>query len=304
MWLEINCKEHINLEKTLFSGQVFNFEKILNLAGECLFIGNIYDQICVLKQQDLKVIVLDTSEDIQTAVERFFNCDVEIDQICEKTEESNGLRFITNSVIPTIFSFICSSNNNIKRISSMVKFLYSRGSELKIDVNYIKMKYGSDYSFEFKIDDIKVNKFPDLCKLVNIKDVLISKKFGYRSKFICEAANFLIKNEINWNTLTYKNARDTLLLIKGVGRKVADCICLMSLKFFHVVPLDTHIFRTSKTEFNLLNDTLSERLYFEIQQKWIEKYGQYAGIVQLYKFKRSLDSQPGRKRAKPQKNDL
>lgn len=38
----------------------------------------------------------------------------------------------------------------------------------------------------------------------------------------------------------YKDAHEALLGLQGVGPKVADCVCLMSLDKAEAVPVDTH----------------------------------------------------------------
>lgn len=295
MWQDLKLKFKIDLKKTLFSGQVFNFKEI----ESGIFAGNIYNYLCVLKQQDDKILFLDTSPDIEKFIRIFFNTDLEIEHL----PDSKGLRFLTNDFYPTVFSFICSSNNNLKRITKLVNYLYSKGLELKLNKEYMIEKYGGNAMLDpFIIELLKHSfyKFPELKDLVSIENELNTQKFGYRSKFICESARRLLeqKNEIDWAALSYEEAKKNLISLSGIGRKVADCICLISLKFFHVVPLDTHIFRISKNEFQMQSKTLNDKLYFQIQQLWVEKYGKYAGIIQLYKFKESLDSQPGRKQGK------
>ena len=204
-----------------------------------------------------------------------------------------GLRFLTNEIYSTIFSFICSSNNNITRISRMVDFIYSKGEELNIILP-------SDIEEEIylKLKNNKIYKFPKLSALIGIENELILQKFGYRASYICSAAKYLKEQNPNFDGLSFERSRELLLQIKGIGRKVADCILLIGLKFFHVVPLDTHIIRYSKSEFNLNFKSLNDKIYSEIQQLWIDKYGKYAGIIQLYVFKRSVDLKTGRKNIK------
>lgn len=36
------------------------------------------------------------------------------------------------------------------------------------------------------------------------------------------------------------------MTLKGIGRKVADCICLFSLSCHSSVPIDTHMFQIAK----------------------------------------------------------
>ena len=42
------------------------------------------------------------------------------------------------------------------------------------------------------------------------------------------------------NKSTYREAHEALLEMSGVGPKVADCVCLMSLDKMEAIPVDTH----------------------------------------------------------------
>jgi len=275
-WKLLKSKEYINLEETLFSGQVFHFKKL----GDGLFIGNVFNDFAVLKQEKNDVYFIDYNHTVEDNLGRFFNLGVDTgfpDMI-------PGLRFLTNEITSTIFSFICSSNNNISRISKMVNYLYSKGEELKIDLPDV-----FDKNLLEKINSNKIYKFPASSGLVNCKEELIKEKFGYRAQYICDAARFLSNNQIDWDKLTQEESRKILMQMKGVGRKVADCILLIGLRFFHVVPLDTHLIKYSKTEFNLSFKTMNDKIYSEIQKMWITKFGNFAGIMQLFVFKSMVD---------------
>lgn len=69
--------------------------------------------------------------------------------------------------------------------------------------------------------------------------------FGYRAKYIAQTANMVV-NELPKGWLMdlrekpYREAHDALIQLSGVGPKVADCICLMSLDKTEAVPVDTH----------------------------------------------------------------
>jgi len=69
--------------------------------------------------------------------------------------------------------------------------------------------------------------------------------FGYRAKYIATTAR-LIANEkspdwlSNLRKVPYKEAHEELLSLSGVGPKVADCVCLMSMDKSEAVPVDTH----------------------------------------------------------------
>lgn len=282
MWKELKTDIYIDLKKTLFSGQLFHFKEI----DENIFVGNAYDILTILKQENNTVYFFETDKENESILYRLFNLDINLPDHLK----SDGLRFVTNEIYSAIFSFICSSNNNLKRITKMVHFLYSQGDRFDLKL--------SDKRLMELLKNEKIHKFPSLQKLASLESILIENKFGYRSRYITDAAIFLMNNNINWYSLAPNKARETLMQIKGIGRKVADCICLTSLKCFHIVPLDTHLARYSFSEFNMASKPITDKTYKLIQEMWIEKYGEYAGIKQLYVFKNSLDMQPGRKKSK------
>ena len=49
--------------------------------------------------------------------------------------------------------------------------------------------------------------------------------------------------------VSYEEARDELMKLKGVGRKVADCVCLMALDKHDIVPVDTHVFQVAARDY-------------------------------------------------------
>lgn len=64
----------------------------------------------------------------------------------------------------------------------------------------------------------------------------------------------------------------------------------MSLECFEIVPIDTHILKYARHIFNLENNVLLTKIsYNKIQSKFIEKFGKYAGIYQLFIFKKYLE---------------
>ncbi|KAI5169457.1 N-glycosylase/DNA lyase [Pancytospora epiphaga] len=277
-WVRLDCDEYINLETTLFSGQIFHFKRL----GNSLYGGVIGGLLAILMQRDRDVFYLDNDPGMAKTVRRFLNTDV----LVSVKNPVPGLRFLTNDFYSTIFSFICSSNNNVKRITRMVDYLYSKGQQIAFPL------FENDTVAHGCPNVSEVPQFyhlPSLESLMNIEDDLRANKFGYRAKYICDAARFLYGNQLNWEKLESSEVRGQLMKIKGIGRKVADCICLISLKRFDVVPIDTHILKHSISIFGLPTRTLTSRTYDKIQENWRARYGEYAGIVQLHVFKRYLD---------------
>jgi N-glycosylase/DNA lyase len=174
----------------------------------------------------------------------------------KKAPQFTGIRILRQDAWEALVSFICSSNNNIARISQMVE---------KLCVNY-----GVHVA---DIDGRAYHDFPSPERLADGGEVearLRSLGFGYRAKYIYQTSLIVAKQrDEGWlNTLRnpeapafgvefkavsegddeiapegrsgYREAHEKLLELQGVGPKVSDCVCLMGLGWGESVPVDTH----------------------------------------------------------------
>lgn len=274
-WNTLDTAEFVDLEKTLLSGQVFVFKKTddreyTGVVGGCL--------VCLLQNTGgVSYKVLHGSpEGIADKITYFFTLEIPFLPLLkgwglDEYGKLNGLRTVRYELVPTIFSFICSSNNNITRITRMVDFLCSKGA------------------FIMRYKGIDFHHFPELEKLIDIEDELRRNKFGYRSGYICDAARFLMTNYAQMLCETSENTRKTLISLRGIGNKVADCILLIGMGDLSVVPVDTHILNFAKRYFGIKIGSLTDKKYKCVQVLYKERFGEYAGIAQLYIFKGMLD---------------
>lgn len=129
-----------------------------------------------------------------------------------------GLRMLRQDPFENLISFICSSNNNISRITQMVQNLCKH--------------YGKEIA---TIDDHTYYDFPLVKDLLHpsLTEELRDLGFGYRAKFIAATAQQLASLPDDYlhslRSASYEDAHASLLQFMGVGAKVADCVCLMSL---------------------------------------------------------------------------
>jgi N-glycosylase/DNA lyase len=83
----------------------------------------------------------------------------------------------------------------------------------------------------------------------------------------------------------YEQVRDYLLQFPGIGPKVADCICLMSMDKTNVVPVDTHVRTIAERDYGVGRGgggrgrpkSLTPAVYQQIQEKFESIFGDYAG---------------------------
>ncbi|CAL1530552.1 unnamed protein product [Lymnaea stagnalis] len=192
-----------------------------------------------------------------------------------------GIRILRQDPVENLISFVCSSNNNISRISSMVEKLCSN--------------YGT---FIARVDEIDYYTFPgfsDLCEN-DVEAKLRKLGFGYRAKFIANIAKQItLEKGEHWlkslREKSYTDAKAELMTLPGVGAKVADCVCLMSLDKPEALPVDTHVWQITMRHYMAKLQTtksLTPKLYNEIGDFYRELWGPYAGWAHSVLFTADL----------------
>lgn len=155
-------------------------------------------------------------------------------------------------------------------------------------------KFCELYGECFEYDDMKFYSLPNIEKLQNVCDldeVLRKHSFGYRAKYIADS--ILMINELGGleylkllQTKNTEEAREELLKLRGIGRKVADCVLLMGLRHYHVVPCDVHVKRLVKNNYlpSLDEKKFKDKDVYDVQEFFESKFGKYAGWVQSILF--------------------
>ncbi len=169
----------------------------------------------------------------------------------------SGIRILKQDLWEMIVSFLISQQNNIVRIRRCI--------------NNICEQYGE----EKRTPDGRVYyAFPKPEALAGLEeDALKACNLGYRSKYVVRAAGSVVSGEVNLEQIqkmTYKNAKQELLKLYGVGEKVADCICLFALHKLEAFPVDTHIRQALDKHY---------RRGFPMR-----RYKGYQGVLQQYIF--------------------
>lgn len=176
-----------------------------------------------------------------------------------------GMRILNQELWETLASFILSQNNNVPRIRGIIRRLSERfGEKLSLE-SYV------DYSF------------PAAAALAAAEiDELLACGTGYRAAYLKGAAQAVVSGELSLTklkALPYPEAKRELMRRKGIGEKVADCICLFSLGHLEALPIDVWIKRIFETLY--LRRQATPREIREFAQTY---FGAGVGYAQQYLF--------------------
>ncbi len=260
--------EDFNLSRTLESGQFFNYF----LLGNNKYAVIDGDSVFEIEQKNNKLFFRgNVSEE---HIFHLFSLDAPYKDILDSISKDNhirravydyyGLRVMRQDLWQCTVSFICSAVSNVPRIRENIISLSRLFGGYKAVGNRV------------------FHTFPSFNRLKKLKEETIAKAgMGFRAKYVKSAAEWF--SEGNWENLKGANhdkEREDLMEIKGVGRKIAECICLFSLGFDDAFPVDVWIKREM------------ERLYFkgesialwDIEDFGREYFGKYCGWAQQYLF--------------------
>ncbi|RCN30146.1 8-oxoguanine DNA-glycosylase [Ancylostoma caninum] len=299
----------LNLKAVLLNGQSFRWRSI-----EDAFYGVVEGLLLHIRRLDNEQVEwrclgrAPRSEniDVATKLHKYFQLEVSLTELwrdwCDRdpfmtqlkdVKELHGIRILKQEPLETLLAFICSANNNIPRISSMV--------------NKLAKLYGDPIVLDSPTQSAHVLErfpelgyaFPTLSQLVAVQDeltaVLREQQFGYRANYVSGTVRQLsdMSPDILFDvqTLPCDEIRKFLRGFSGVGPKVAECVALMSLGQNQCVPIDRHVFEITKKYFlpALKDSSLTDALNRHIMEFYEEKFGAYAGWAQAVLFNQQLE---------------
>ncbi len=153
----------------------------------------------------------------------------------EAAEYGKGIRILAQDRWEALCSFIISQCNNIPRIKGIVERLCSY--------------FGDPVDFEGE----RYYTFPsaERIALLRLED-LQPLRSGYRAEYILSAAKEVASGKTDLDQLAvadWVSAEKALLAMKGIGKKVADCMLLFGLHHMEAFPVDVWIRRALKEHF-------------------------------------------------------
>ncbi len=253
-----------SLGDTLECGQFFRFTKVMDT-----YLVQSSHQIFLLYQKGDFLFYEGVEESFLI---HFLRLDEEVDSILkeidrdpiihEAIQKYRGLRLIRQDPWECLVSFLCSSAKAIPHIRSMIEaFCKSSGKKI-LWRNYMGYEFPEPNCIKTPVQ-------------------LESVRAGFRTSYLIEANQCIDRGQLlALKGLPYRDARQVLMRLSGVGKKIADCTLLYSLDFLEAFPIDTWIKRGL------------QKVYFggrRVGEKSMEEFvsnhfGPFAGYAQLYLY--------------------
>ncbi|MEY8355680.1 DNA glycosylase [Lachnospiraceae bacterium 54-53] len=184
-----------------------------------------------------------------------------------------GVRILNQDLWEIMVTFLISQNNNIPRIKGSVDGLCRRFGDKKEGTG---LDADASSRGGWKEAERSFFAFPGPERIAGAgMEGLSGLGLGYRDKYILAIAERCSGPEGKaWleelMAADYESAHDLLMDQYGIGRKVADCICLFGLHHIGAFPVDTHVKQILKLHYP---DGFP-----------LERYQGYAGVLQQYMF--------------------
>ena len=201
-------------------------------------------------------------------------------------EFTRGLRVLRYfDRVECLFTFLCTANNHVSRISGMVRYLASCGQQLDGHPIY--------------------RRFPDLQRLAALSEAeLRAAGFGYRAASLPAVASRLLDRGgegyvEELKGASFEHVRAQLISLPSIGPKLADCIALFGFGHRRAVPVDTHIWKAATRLYfpNHAGTPLSSHKYEEFANFFRNRFGDNAGWAHQSLFYDSLLNWRSRKNA-------
>ncbi len=267
--------EDFDLELTMTCGQTFCWHRIegeLYGTGPSRFYTFRDGKPLIVEQRDNSVFVqtelspweVKEALGLHRDLERIFSTFPDDVKLEKARKGFWGLRVLKDEFFPCLISYLCSPQMRIPRIKQMH--------------DGIARKYGGIH----EVNDKELLRFPDREELsAATEEELRELGLGYRAEYVFETVEMVEElDPSRLEEMDYREAKERLLELHGVGEKVADCVLLFSLGFKEAYPIDTW---AEKAVAKHYPEKHSED-YTELSENMRSHFGEYAGWAQEYIF--------------------
>jgi N-glycosylase/DNA lyase len=181
----------------------------------------------------------------------------------------HGLRLLRQDPWECLASFILSSTKQIVQIQQVIELLCQRfGTPIGVPPGFPS-----------------VNAFPTAGRLASASEGELREcKMGFRAPYLLEAARRIADGRFcldALSSLSMIEARQRLMELPGVGRKIADCVLLFSLGFAQAFPVDVWIQKALQECYFHKDQKISLAQMHSLVET---HFGPWAGYAQQYLF--------------------
>ena len=282
--MKVSCENNIvtvdgvndfTLSQILECGQCFHFDKLDEEVYEVVAFGR-----AVKMEQTDKVLRIygSSMEDYEGIWKLYLDMDNDYGLIKQSVikadgalktavDEKSGIHILNQDFFETLISFIVSQNKSIPQIKQCVKNISHRFGDEVIGYN------GEAFYV-----------FPDVQRLHDAtEEELRDCKVGFRAPYIKNATEAVYSGAVTkekLDELDIAQARELLMMIKGVGEKVANCVLLFGLGRREAFPVDVWMKRIMVQMYFDGKDTKKQ----DIEAFAVNKFGDLGGYAQQYLF--------------------
>jgi N-glycosylase/DNA lyase len=265
---------HYDLDSTLASGQAFRWRRVQD-AWE-----GVIGPRWVRLRSDAGVIRAETAEPVShwDWLRSYLQLEVDLDAVFatfpqdaflqQAVQACQGLRLLKQDPWECLASFILSSTKQICQIEQIIDALCVRfGSPLAVPAGHSPAW-----------------RFPDAHRLARASEAeMRACKMGFRAPNLLVTARMVDQQTIDLEALagsTYEEAQRQLMMLPGVGDKIANCVLLFCGFYPEAFPIDVWIKRVLQDQYFPKQHCTANQL----QQFGRTHFGPRAGYAQQYLF--------------------
>ncbi len=268
--ITLQSDQPFDLDLTLSCGQVFRWER--DATG--VWSGIVGDSLIRISQQGRSL----TFEGADTRfIRTYFQLDEDLPGIISSIDRDplvhaaisrcQGLRIVRQPAWECLASYIIATCANIPGIRRRISLLCRCFGD----------RVGGDCGEWYTFPTAASIAYSEPCRIAECR-------LGYRAPYLKETAKAIAEDR-GWEEripgLCYEDARRDLMRLKGVGRKVADCVLLFAFGKEEAFPVDVWIQRILQTRYP---GGEALRTYDQCSRFGRSHYGRYAGYAQEYLF--------------------
>lgn len=266
--------EHYSLAHTLDSGQAFRWSR----QGDS-WIGVVAGRWVRLTESSAGILAQSTEPVAGWQwLRNYLQLDLDLNAVIESFPDDEalraartacqGLRLLKQDPWECLASFILSSTKQIVQIRQIISLLCERYGEP------VQVPQGQSAACAF----------PTATALAAASESeLRDCKMGFRAPYLLETARIVAEGKLDLEELRHlplEAARAKLLELRGVGRKIADCVLLFAYGFPTAFPVDVWVLKALRQLYFPKRKVKIRRLH-EFADSY---FGPWGGYAQQYLF--------------------